>query len=98
MYPCTLYDVSGVDAAGCTPLVSARVDVWHCDALGVYSDVQDPRFKMVGRKFLRGYQVTDSAGRVEFLTVYPGWYEVGTGAVQWERTGRAESGSGYRVR
>jgi len=51
---------------------------------------------MVGKKFLRGYQVTDSAGRVEFLTVYPGWYEVGTGAVEWERTGQAEAV--YRVR
>jgi protocatechuate 3,4-dioxygenase beta subunit len=28
----------------------------------------------VGQKFLRGYQVTDSEGRAEFLTIYPGWY------------------------
>ena len=25
--------------AGCTPLVGALVDTWHCDALGVYSDI-----------------------------------------------------------
>ena len=40
----------------------AQVDVWHCDALGVYSDVRDPRGNTVGQKFLRGYQVTDDAG------------------------------------
>jgi hypothetical protein len=28
----------------------------------------------VDQKFLRGYQVTDAEGRVNFLTVYPGWY------------------------
>jgi len=50
------------------------VDVWHCDAHGVYSDVQDPGFNTVGRKFLRGYQATDAGGVAHFITVYPGWY------------------------
>jgi hypothetical protein len=27
-----------------------------------------------GQTFLRGYQVTDADGRVEFTTIYPGWY------------------------
>jgi protocatechuate 3,4-dioxygenase beta subunit len=27
-----------------------------------------------GQKFLRGYQVTDSSGKVSFRTIYPGWY------------------------
>ena len=31
----------------------------HCDARGVYSDVDDPSFRTVGRKFLRGYQISD---------------------------------------
>ena len=26
------------------------------------------------KKFLRGYQVTDENGAVQFTTVYPGWY------------------------
>jgi protocatechuate 3,4-dioxygenase beta subunit len=50
------------------------VDIWHCDALGVYSDVQDPGFNTTGQKFLRGYQVTDAHGEARFVTVYPGWY------------------------
>jgi uncharacterized protein (TIGR03437 family) len=27
-----------------------------------------------GQKFLRGYQITDSNGQVQFTTIYPGWY------------------------
>jgi protocatechuate 3,4-dioxygenase beta subunit len=50
------------------------VDVWHCDALGVYSGVRDFRFDTSGQKFLRGYQTTDERGEVRFLTIYPGWY------------------------
>jgi len=28
-----------------------------------------------GKKFLRGYQVTDATGIAHFDTIYPGWYE-----------------------
>ncbi|HJQ66056.1 MAG TPA: intradiol ring-cleavage dioxygenase, partial [Gemmatimonadales bacterium] len=68
-------NVSRIVGTECTPLPGARVDVWHCDALGVYSDVTDPRFNTVGQKFLRGYQDTDAAGAARFMTIYPGWYE-----------------------
>jgi protocatechuate 3,4-dioxygenase beta subunit len=50
------------------------VDVWHCDAAGVYSDVADPGGSTVGRKFLRGYQTTGADGLVGFTTIYPGAY------------------------
>ncbi len=60
---------------GCTPLEGATVDVWHCDAAGVYSDVDDPGFSTVGQDFLRGYQLTDASGQARFVTTYPGWYE-----------------------
>lgn len=66
--------VSRLGAGDCQPLQGAQVDIWHCDALGVYSDVQDPGFSSIGRKFLRGYQVTDARGAAQFVTVYPGWY------------------------
>jgi protocatechuate 3,4-dioxygenase beta subunit len=42
------------------------VDVWHCDAEGSYS--------ATGETYLRGAQVTNRDGVVEFTTVYPGWY------------------------
>ena len=54
------------------PLVGARVDIWNCNADGVYSaeSSQDTS----GTDFLRGHQITNSHGVVEFLTNYPGWY------------------------
>lgn len=66
--------VSRLNAGGCQPLPGAQVDIWHCDALGVYSDVQDPGFNTLGQKFLRGYQTTDVRGEARFITLYPGWY------------------------
>ncbi len=67
--------VSSISRGGCKPLVGASVDIWHCDAQGVYSDATDPHFRTIGKKFLRGYQVTDANGSVQFRTIYPGWYE-----------------------
>ena len=66
--------ISRLNVGDCKPLAGAQVDIWHCDALGVYSDVQDPGFNTTGQKFLRGYQVTDALGSARFVTVYPGWY------------------------
>jgi protocatechuate 3,4-dioxygenase beta subunit len=63
------------------PLNNAVVDVWHCDAGGIYSG-----FEAASRgdraahgptddaRYLRGAQVTNSDGIVEFKTIYPGWY------------------------
>ena len=56
----------------CTPLVGAFVDIWHCDAAGLYSDVSQEGTS--GQKFLRGYQITDANGVATFITLYPGWY------------------------
>jgi protocatechuate 3,4-dioxygenase beta subunit len=61
-------------AGTCAALAGALVDVWHCDALGVYSDVRDGGFNTVGQRFLRGYQLTDTSGLAQFMTIYPGWY------------------------
>ena len=69
------FQVSRVAGAACTPLSGAIVDVWHCDAAGVYSGVRDDQFDSRGKKFLRGYQQTNANGNAEFLTIYPGWYE-----------------------
>ena len=68
------FNVSRVAASGCTPLAGASVDVWQCDATGIYSDAQDASFNTRGKKFLRGYQVTDATGKAQFTTIYPGYY------------------------
>lgn len=67
--------ISRLSGGACRPLEGAHVDIWHCDATGLYSDVKDPRFTTIGQKFLRGYQLTDAKGEARFLTIYPGWYE-----------------------
>jgi len=67
--------VSRSNRNACTPVSGAMVDIWHCDALGIYSDVRDPGFNARGKKFLRGYQVTNAKGIVQFTTIYPGWYQ-----------------------
>ena len=66
--------VSRLNSGDCQPLQGTQIDIWHCDAQGVYSDVQDPGFNTIGQKFLRGYQITDLRGEARFVTVYPGWY------------------------
>lgn len=57
---------------GCRAVRGAQVDLWHCDAMGVYSDV--PASMTDGQDFLRGYQVTGADGLAGFTTIYPGWY------------------------
>jgi protocatechuate 3,4-dioxygenase beta subunit len=56
----------------CAALPNAQVDIWHCDASGLYSDVAQNGTS--GQKFLRGYQLTNTNGIVNFVTIYPGWY------------------------
>lgn len=64
-----------------TPLQGAYVDLWHCNAYGIYSDesAYNPgggtgTVVTTGKKFLRGYQVTGAHGNVRFTSIYPGWY------------------------
>ena len=69
------FNVSQVTSQGkCSPLPGAQIDLWQCDAEGVYSGVKDPHFNTLGQHFLRGYQVTDERGTANFTTIYPGWY------------------------
>ena len=46
------FNVSQVTGEGkCAPLPGAQVDLWQCDAAGVYSGVKDPLFNTVGQNF-----------------------------------------------
>lgn len=106
-----------VNARTCVPLPQAALDIWHCDASGVYSGFTAgspdgpggrgvpgfgpppggfggpppegfggpppggaPPIGGRGRRtpdktrFLRGLQLTDKDGEIEFVTIYPGWY------------------------
>jgi protocatechuate 3,4-dioxygenase beta subunit len=61
-----------VDASTCRPIRGAAVDVWHCDAGGLYSGTSTQGTE--GRTFLRGIQRTNANGVAVFKTIYPGWY------------------------
>jgi hypothetical protein len=56
----------------CAPVENAQVDIWHANASGLYSD--ESVNGTSGQTWLRGYQKTDASGRVQFTTIYPGWY------------------------
>ncbi|MET7365533.1 intradiol ring-cleavage dioxygenase [Streptomyces sp. NPDC005566] len=104
-----------IDSDTCKPLKRAAVDIWHCDALGIYSGYESmsqggpggggtppsgaptdaPTGTPTGtppsggpgggggghseptddERYLRGTQLTDKHGYVEFRTVFPGWYQ-----------------------
>jgi len=70
--------VGSYSNGSCSPIANAQVHIWHCNALGVYSDVQGATngngADLTGENFLRGYQYTDANGKVSFITIYPGWY------------------------
>ncbi len=61
-----------VDASTCRPIKGAAVDIWHADALGVYSGFGEGRRNLTA---MRGVQRTDRTGLARFRSVYPGWYQ-----------------------
>jgi protocatechuate 3,4-dioxygenase beta subunit len=70
--PLTL-DLTILDSGqDCAPYVDAQVDIWHCNAAGVYSDQASEDTS--AEQWLRGYQTTDADGKVTFVTIVPGWY------------------------
>lgn len=56
----------------CTPIPGAVVDIWSCEATGLYSSYAP--FGTQGQNFCRGYQKTGADGVAEFLTLFPGSY------------------------
>jgi protocatechuate 3,4-dioxygenase beta subunit len=67
-----------IEAGSCSPITGARVDIWHCDARGIYSafpgQSDTHNLDTTNATFLRGTQMADSAGWSMFNTIYPGWY------------------------
>jgi protocatechuate 3,4-dioxygenase beta subunit len=118
-----------MDARTCQPLPQVAVDLWHCDALGLYSGFtkQNPRGpggpppdfdpqhpghhpgppERMGPPpenhptdhltFLRGIQMTDSKGVVEFRTVFPGVYPGRTNHIHFKVRVGGQAGRSYRA-
>lgn len=75
--------------ADCNPVEGQRVEVWHCDTNGIYSgDTSSSsdassfagdfctggESEAASSSWYRGQLVSDSNGRVNFKSCFPGWY------------------------
>ncbi len=59
----------------CFPMQNARVNIWHCDAGGLYSGYSaNGNVGQQNFTYLRGYQLANANGEVEFITIFPGLY------------------------
>ncbi|MBR9919320.1 MAG: hypothetical protein GYB31_00680 [Bacteroidetes bacterium] len=59
----------------CLPMENLRVNIWHCNKDGYYSGYNgNNNPNQEGLTYLRGYQITNASGEVEFITILPGWY------------------------
>ena len=98
------------DTRTCTPLANAAVDLWHCDALGLYSgftamsEMGGPGGRGRGRgptddqTFCRGIQLTDKDGVATFTTVFPGFYQGRTNHIHFKvRIGGRTTGRSYEA-
>lgn len=63
-----VYDLTGTETKA---LPGAALYAWHCDREGRYSMYDS---EIADENYLRGVQVTDAEGWVEFTTVFPGAY------------------------
>ena len=54
----------------CLPMPNVRVHIWYCDKDGSYSGYGN----QTGLTYLRGYQYADVNGEVNFINIFPGWY------------------------
>jgi protocatechuate 3,4-dioxygenase beta subunit len=73
-----------IDAATCRPIPDAVIDVWHCDAKGLYSGqnlavdepIQSAKHAppVNDDRHCRGALRTDADGIAEFRSIYPGYY------------------------
>jgi protocatechuate 3,4-dioxygenase beta subunit len=57
--------------SGCGRVAGLAVYLWHCNATGGYSLYSSG---VTTQNYLRGVQVTDASGVVNFTTIFPGCY------------------------
>lgn len=73
-----------------TPYKNAKVELWHCDAKGVY-DNSTPDFRYRGTVF------TDEKGRYAFQTIMPVPYDAGGGHMRPAHFHLMITGEGYQA-
>jgi Dioxygenase len=73
-------DIQIVDTASCDPVSGIYLDIWHCNATGVYGGVvangngDSSDSSNLKNNAFRGLQKTDQNGIVQFETLFPGHY------------------------
>lgn len=68
-------EISFRDTQTCKPAANLLIDIWQCNATGVYSGVSAAGQAGLKTIFLKGVQQTSSEGVVEFDTVFPGHHQ-----------------------
>lgn len=73
-------DFQVIDVNTCEPVPQAYLEIWHCNATGVYSGVaasgngNSDDTSNLDKTFLRGIQTTDEDGVAQFHSIFPGYY------------------------
>ncbi|KAI3339932.1 Intradiol ring-cleavage dioxygenase [Ustulina deusta] len=66
-------EVQYIDVNTCEAIPSMAIDIWNCNATGVYAGVESGQAGL-DTTFLRGIQLTDYEGVASFETIFPGHY------------------------
>ncbi|KAH7175277.1 Intradiol ring-cleavage dioxygenase [Dactylonectria macrodidyma] len=73
-------DYQLIDVETCDPIPGLFLEMWHCNATGIYSGVisennGDPSDQSImDETWLRGIQRTDREGVAQFVSIFPGHY------------------------
>ncbi|KAI0529996.1 aromatic compound dioxygenase [Xylaria digitata] len=76
----TIIDYQIIDVDTCDPVPNVYLEMWHCNATGVYSGIvasgngDSSDETNIDNTWLRGIQVSDSDGVVQFESIFPGHY------------------------
>ncbi|KAH7120385.1 Intradiol ring-cleavage dioxygenase [Dactylonectria estremocensis] len=104
------FDIGVIDVETCEPLEGTALTIWNCNATGSYSSFTgiDPDTSELldgytkksdgttdNETFLRGIQVTDSEGMIEFLTKFPGYYVTRTTHIHVTAQTNITNGTSY---
>jgi protocatechuate 3,4-dioxygenase beta subunit len=71
-------EVQYINVETCEPVPAVAVDIWNCNATGIYSGISTSGNYAAGgynSTYLRGIQLTDHDGVAQFETIFPGHYE-----------------------
>lgn len=71
-------EVQYVDINTCGAVPNVAVDIWNCNATGIYSGIYTSgnyADEGLNSTYLRGVQLTDHDGVAQFETIFPGHYD-----------------------